>query len=52
MATNAIAQLYTDERRPARLARAALIGLGAVAAPVRRAIAAGLMDRPKARARA
>ncbi len=52
MATNAIAQLYTDERRPARLARAALIGLGAVAAPVRRAIAAGLMDRPRARARA
>lgn len=43
-ATNAIAQLYTDDRLPARIARGALIGLGAAAAPVRRMIAARLVD--------
>ncbi|GGJ11215.1 5-demethoxyubiquinol-8 5-hydroxylase UbiM [Neoroseomonas lacus] len=44
LATNAVARLYSDDRRPARLARTALIGAGAVLAPVRRAIVAGLMD--------
>ncbi len=44
VATNAVARLYSDDRAPARLARAALIGAGAVLAPVRRAIVAGLMD--------
>ena len=44
LATNAVARLYSDDRAPARLARAALIGAGAVLAPVRRAIVAGLMD--------
>jgi ubiquinone biosynthesis UbiH/UbiF/VisC/COQ6 family hydroxylase len=42
-ATDAIAQLYTDDRLPARVAREALIGLGAVLSPVRRLIAARLM---------
>lgn len=50
VATNAVARLYSDDRAPARLARAALIGAGAVLAPVRRAIVAGLMDAgPRAR---
>ena len=44
LATNAVARLYSDDRPPARLARAALIGAGAMLAPVRRAIVAGLMD--------
>lgn len=44
LATNAIARLYGDERAPARLARAALIGAGAALGPVRRAIVARLMD--------
>ncbi|MBR0669845.1 5-demethoxyubiquinol-8 5-hydroxylase UbiM, partial [Neoroseomonas soli] len=34
LGTNAIARLYTDDRAPARLARAALIGAGAALAPV------------------
>ena len=46
LATNAVARLYSDDRAPARLARAALIGAGSVLAPVRRAIVAGLMDAP------
>jgi 2-polyprenyl-6-methoxyphenol hydroxylase-like FAD-dependent oxidoreductase len=46
LATNAVARLYSDDRAPARLARAALIGAGAVLAPVRKAIVAGLMDAP------
>jgi len=44
LATNAVARLYSDERAPARLARAALIAAGAALAPVRRAIVARLMD--------
>lgn len=44
LATNAVARLYSDDRAPARLARAALIGAGAVLGPVRRAIVARLMD--------
>lgn len=44
LATNAVARLYSDDRMPARLARAALIGAGAALAPVRRAIVARLMD--------
>ncbi len=51
LATNAVARLYSDDRAPARLARAALIGAGAVLAPVRRVIVAGLMDAPRATAR-
>ncbi|MDP3414531.1 5-demethoxyubiquinol-8 5-hydroxylase UbiM [Falsiroseomonas sp.] len=50
VATNAVARLYSDDRAPARLARAALIGAGAVLAPVRRAIVAGLMDAAPLRA--
>ncbi|MBW6396352.1 5-demethoxyubiquinol-8 5-hydroxylase UbiM [Roseomonas sp. HJA6] len=46
LATNAVARLYSDDRAPARLARAALIGAGAVLGPVRKAIVAGLMDAP------
>lgn len=46
LATNAVARLYSDDRGPARMARAALIGAGAVFAPVRKAIVAGLMDAP------
>lgn len=49
LATNAVARLYSDDRAPARLARAALIGAGAALAPVRRAIVAGLMDVRPAR---
>lgn len=49
LATNAVARLYTDDRTPARLARAALIGAGALLAPVRQAIVAGLMDAPARR---
>lgn len=44
VATNAVARLYTDDRAPARLARAALIGAGAALAPVRRAIVASLSE--------
>jgi ubiquinone biosynthesis UbiH/UbiF/VisC/COQ6 family hydroxylase len=44
LATNAVARLYTDDRVPARLARAALIGAGAALAPVRRAIVATLSE--------
>lgn len=44
LATNAIARLYGDDRLPARLMRAALIGAGAALPPVRRAIVARLMD--------
>ncbi|MGX9962204.1 5-demethoxyubiquinol-8 5-hydroxylase UbiM [Roseomonas sp. F4] len=44
LATNAVARLYSDDRAPARLARAALIGAGAALAPVRRAIVGRLMD--------
>ncbi len=44
LATNAVARLYTDDRAPARLARAALIGAGAALAPVRRAIVATLSE--------
>lgn len=44
LATNAVARLYTDDRAPARLARAALIGAGAALAPVRRAIVASLSE--------
>ena len=44
LATNAIARLYTDERLPARIAREALIGLGAAAGPVRRMISSRLMQ--------
>lgn len=44
LATNAIARLYGDERLPARLARAALIGAGAALPPFRQAIVARLMD--------
>ena len=49
LATNAVARLYSDDRAPARLARAALIGAGAALAPVRRAIVAQLMDARGAR---
>ncbi len=51
-ATNAIARLYTDERAPAFLARAAVLAAGAALAPVRRAIVAQLMARPAALAAA
>lgn len=44
LATNAVARLYSDDRAPARLARATLIGVGAVLAPVRQAIVGRLMD--------
>ncbi len=44
LGTNAVARLYTDDRAPARLARAALIGAGAALGPVRRAIVSRLMD--------
>jgi len=43
-ATNAIAALYTDDRAPARLARGAVLRMGAALAPVRRAITAKLME--------
>lgn len=52
LATNAVARLYTDDRAPARLARAALIGAGAALGPVRRAMVARLMDAPPTAARA
>lgn len=51
-ATNAIARLYTDERAPAFLARAAVLAAGAALAPVRRAIVARLMARSPALAAA
>jgi ubiquinone biosynthesis UbiH/UbiF/VisC/COQ6 family hydroxylase len=44
LATNTIARLYSDDRVPAQLARAALISAGAVLAPIRQAIVARLMD--------
>lgn len=44
LATNAVARLYSDDRAPARLARAALIGAGAALGPVRRVIVSQLMD--------
>jgi len=47
-ATNAIARLYTDERAPAFLARAAVLAAGAALAPLRRAIVSQLMARPVA----
>jgi ubiquinone biosynthesis UbiH/UbiF/VisC/COQ6 family hydroxylase len=43
-ATNAIATLYTDERLPARVLRHAALRLGAALPPVRRAVAARLME--------
>jgi ubiquinone biosynthesis UbiH/UbiF/VisC/COQ6 family hydroxylase len=43
-ATNAIAKLYTDDRPPARLLRGAVMRLGGALAPLRRAVAAQLMD--------
>jgi 2-polyprenyl-6-methoxyphenol hydroxylase-like FAD-dependent oxidoreductase len=49
LATNAVARLYSDDRAPARLARAALVGAGAALAPVRKMIVAGLMDAPSGR---
>ncbi|WP_439598896.1 5-demethoxyubiquinol-8 5-hydroxylase UbiM [Falsiroseomonas sp.] len=48
LATNAVARLYSDDRGPARLARAALLGAGSLLAPVRRAIVSRLMDAPAA----
>ncbi len=50
LGTNAIARLYTDDRAPARLARAALIGVGTALGPVRRAIVSRLMDAAPAEA--
>lgn len=44
LATNAIARLYGDDRPPAMVARAAVLAAGAALTPVRRAIAAWLMD--------
>ncbi len=43
-ATNAIATLYTDDRAPARLARGAVLRLGAALGPVRRMVTATLME--------
>lgn len=43
-ATNAIASLYTDDRAPARLARGAVLRLGAALGPVRRTVTAMLME--------
>lgn len=43
-ATNLIASLYTDDRAPARLVRGAVLRAGAALSPVRRAIAAQLME--------
>ncbi|MCB8878987.1 5-demethoxyubiquinol-8 5-hydroxylase UbiM [Acidisoma cellulosilytica] len=43
--TNAIATLYSKEDVPARIARHAIIGLGTVLPPARRAIAAMLTDK-------
>jgi ubiquinone biosynthesis UbiH/UbiF/VisC/COQ6 family hydroxylase len=43
-ATNAIAGLYTDDRAPARLLREGVLRLGGALAPVRRLIAAQLME--------
>jgi ubiquinone biosynthesis UbiH/UbiF/VisC/COQ6 family hydroxylase len=43
--TNAIAELYSKESAPARVARHAIIGLGTALPPARRAIAAMLTDR-------
>ncbi|MCB4820228.1 5-demethoxyubiquinol-8 5-hydroxylase UbiM [Roseicella aerolata] len=44
-ATNAVVGLFTDDRLPARLAREAVLGLGARLPLVRDMIAAQLMDR-------
>ncbi len=43
-ATNAIAGLYTDDRAPARLLREGVLRLGGALAPVRKLIAAQLME--------
>jgi len=43
-ATNAIATLYTDDRAPARVLRGAVLRAGAALSPVRRLIAAQLME--------
>lgn len=43
-ATNAIAGLYTDDRAPARLLRQGVLRLGGALAPVRKLIAAQLME--------
>lgn len=43
-ATNAIVSLYTDDRPPARLLRGAVMRAGAALAPVRRLVAAQLMQ--------
>jgi ubiquinone biosynthesis UbiH/UbiF/VisC/COQ6 family hydroxylase len=43
-ATNAIAGLYTDDRAPARLVRAAVLRAGAALSPVRKLITARLME--------
>jgi ubiquinone biosynthesis UbiH/UbiF/VisC/COQ6 family hydroxylase len=43
-ATNAIASLYTDDRAPARALRGAVLRLGSVLSPVRRLVAAQLME--------
>lgn len=47
LGTNAIARLYSDDRVPARLARAGLVAAGAALGPVRRAIVSRLMDAPR-----
>jgi len=44
-ATNAIASLYTDDRRPARLLRAAGLRLAQGVAPFRQLIASHLTQR-------
>ncbi|HEX3984587.1 MAG TPA: 5-demethoxyubiquinol-8 5-hydroxylase UbiM [Acidisoma sp.] len=46
--TNAIAELYSKESTPARIARHAIIGLGFALPPARRAIAAMLTDKREA----
>ncbi len=49
LGTNATASLYTDDRFPARVARDAVIFAGELLAPVRRAVAARLMQRSVSR---
>lgn len=44
-ATNAIASLYTDDRVPARMLRAAVLRAGAALGPVRRLVTAQLMQK-------
>lgn len=46
LATNAIVKLYTDDRRPARMARDALLRIGNALAPVRRIITGRLTHIP------